>query len=79
MEFKWLENDEFEDHLKSLREEFRKVKSVDSGMILTLITPGMNHSWYHEPQLEKIDNRVNHNIEPRRPIKTYRIGSETLE
>jgi hypothetical protein len=48
-------------------------------MILTIITPGVNHSWYHEPQLEKIDNRVNHNLEPRRPIKTYRIGSETLE
>jgi hypothetical protein len=50
MEFKWFESDEFEDHQKSLREEFRKVKSVDSGMILTLITPGMNHSWY-ESQL----------------------------
>jgi hypothetical protein len=34
---------------------------------------------YHEPQLEKFEIRVNHNLEPRRPLKTYRIGSETLE
>jgi hypothetical protein len=34
---------------------------------------------YHEPQLEKFEIRVNHNLEPRRPIKTYRIGLETLE
>jgi hypothetical protein len=34
---------------------------------------------YHEPQLEKFEIRVNHNLEPRRPIKAYRIGSETLE
>jgi hypothetical protein len=34
---------------------------------------------YHEPQLEKFAIRVNHNLEPRRPIKTYRIGPETLE
>jgi hypothetical protein len=43
-----------------------------------------NHTKYepqlvHEPQLEKFEIRVNHNLEPRRPIKTYRIGSETLE
>jgi hypothetical protein len=48
-------------------------------MILTIITPSMNRNWYHEPQLEKIEIRFNHNLEPRRPIKTYRIGSETLE
>jgi hypothetical protein len=24
---------------------------------------------YHEPQLEKFEIRVNHNLEPRRPIK----------
>jgi hypothetical protein len=42
----------------------------------------MSYSWYepqlvyHEPQLKKIEIRVNHNLEPRRPIKTYRIGSE---
>jgi hypothetical protein len=48
-------------------------------MILTINTPGMNHSWYHEPPLVKIEIRVNHNLEPGRPIKTYRIGSETLE
>jgi hypothetical protein len=34
---------------------------------------------YHEPQLEKFEIRVNHNLEPRRLIKTERIGSETLE
>jgi hypothetical protein len=34
---------------------------------------------YHEPQLEKIEIKVNQNLEPRRPIKTYRTGSETLE
>jgi hypothetical protein len=39
----------------------------------------MSHSWYHEPQLEKIDNRVNPSLEPRRPVKIYRIGSENLE
>jgi hypothetical protein len=33
---------------------------------------------YHEPQLEKFEMRVNHNLEPRRPLKTYRIGSENL-
>jgi hypothetical protein len=41
-------------------------------MILT-----MNHNKY-EPQLEKIDTRVNRSLEPRRPIKTYIVGSETL-
>jgi hypothetical protein len=34
---------------------------------------------YHDPQLEKFEIRVNHNLEHRRPLKTYRIGSETLE
>jgi hypothetical protein len=48
-------------------------------MILTLITPGMNHSWHQEPQLEKIDNRVNPSLELRRSVKIYRIGSETLK
>jgi hypothetical protein len=47
-------------------------------MILTLNTPGMNRSWYHEPQLEKIEIRVNHNLEPRRPNKIYKDGSENL-
>jgi hypothetical protein len=32
MESKWLENDEFEDHYKSIRGESRKLKSVESGM-----------------------------------------------
>jgi hypothetical protein len=46
-------------------------------MILSIIIPSMNHSsWYHEPQLEKMDNRVNPNLEPRRPNKIYRDGSE---
>jgi hypothetical protein len=43
-----------------------------------LITPSMNHSWYYEPQLEKLEIRVNHNLELRRPIKIYRDGSENL-
>jgi hypothetical protein len=47
-------------------------------MILTLITPSMNNSWYHEPQLEKFEIRVNHNLEPRRPNKIYIDGSENL-
>jgi hypothetical protein len=47
-------------------------------MILTLITPSMNRSWYHEPQLEKFEIRVNHNIKPRRPNKIYRDGSKYL-
>jgi hypothetical protein len=53
-------------------------------MILTIITPSMNHSWYepqlvyHEPQLVKFEIRLNHNLEPRRPIKLYRVGSENL-
>jgi hypothetical protein len=47
-------------------------------MILTIIIPSMSHSWYHEPQLEKIDNRVNPSLEPRRPNKIYRDGSENL-
>jgi hypothetical protein len=34
---------------------------------------------YHEPQLEKFEIRVNHNLEPRRPIKTYRTGIRKLE
>jgi hypothetical protein len=38
-----------------------------------------NHNWYHELQLEKFEIRVNHNLEPRRPVKIYRIGSETLK
>jgi hypothetical protein len=39
----------------------------------------MNRSWYHhEPQLEKFKIRVNHNLEPRRPNKIYRGGSENL-
>jgi hypothetical protein len=33
---------------------------------------------YHEPQLEKFDIRVNPSLEPRRPVKIYRIGSENL-
>jgi hypothetical protein len=33
---------------------------------------------YHEPQLEKFEIRVNHRLEPRRPVKIYRIGSENL-
>jgi hypothetical protein len=36
-----------------------------------------NHTKY-EPQLEKIDLRVNLSAEPRRPIKIYRDGSENL-
>jgi hypothetical protein len=47
-------------------------------MILTLITPSMNHSWYHEPPLVKFEIRVNHNLEPRRPNKIYKDGSENL-
>jgi hypothetical protein len=31
---------------------------------------------YHEPQQEKIEIRVNHNLEPRRPNKIYSDGSE---
>jgi hypothetical protein len=38
----------------------------------------MNRNWYHEPQLDKFDIRVNNNLEPRRSNKTYKIGSETL-
>jgi hypothetical protein len=34
---------------------------------------------YHEPQLEKFEIRVNHNLEPRRSNKICRVGSETLE
>jgi hypothetical protein len=49
-----------------------------SEMILTLITPSMNRNWYHEPQLEKIEIRVNHNLEPRRPNKIDKGGSENL-
>jgi hypothetical protein len=48
-----------------------------SEMILTIITLSMSHSC-HEPQLEKFEIRVNHNLEPRRPNKTYRDGSENL-
>jgi hypothetical protein len=47
-------------------------------MILTIITPGMNRNWYHEPQLEKFEIRVNHNLEPRRPNKIDKDGSENL-
>jgi hypothetical protein len=47
-------------------------------MILTIITSSMSRSWYHEPQLEKFEIRVNHNLEPRRPNKIYKDGSETL-
>jgi hypothetical protein len=47
-------------------------------MILTIITPSMNRSWYHEPPLVKIEIRVNHNLDPRRPNKIYRDGSENL-
>jgi hypothetical protein len=36
-----------------------------------------NHTKY-EPQLEKIDNRVNPSLEPRRPNKIYKDGSENL-
>jgi hypothetical protein len=49
-----------------------------SEMILTLITPSMNHSWYHEPQLEKFEIRVNLNLVPGRPNKIYKDGSENL-
>jgi hypothetical protein len=49
-----------------------------SEVIWTLITPGMNRSWYHEPQLEKIDSRVNPRLESRRPYKIYKDGSENL-
>jgi hypothetical protein len=93
----------YKDHYKSLRGEFRKVKSVESEMkyVGSKFFPGFvvnlwssanewddfdpNHTKYepqlvyHEPQLEKFEIRVNHNLEPRRPIKTYRIWSETLE
>jgi hypothetical protein len=48
-------------------------------MVLTTITPGVNRSWYHEPPLVKIEIRVNPSLEPRRPVKIYRIGSETLK
>jgi hypothetical protein len=47
-------------------------------MILTIITPSMNRSWYHEPPLVKIEIRVNHNLEPRRPNKIYKDGSKNL-
>jgi hypothetical protein len=47
-------------------------------MILTINIPSMNHGWYHEPQLEKFEIRVNHNLEPRRPNKVYKDGSENL-
>jgi hypothetical protein len=47
-------------------------------MILTIITPSMNRSWYHEPQLEKIEIRVNRNLEPRRPNKIDKGGSDNL-
>jgi hypothetical protein len=47
-------------------------------VILTIITLSMNRSWYHEPLLVKIEIRVNHNLEPRRPNKIYRVGSENL-
>jgi hypothetical protein len=33
---------------------------------------------YHEPQLKKIEIRVNHNLEPRRPNKVYKDGSKNL-
>jgi hypothetical protein len=33
---------------------------------------------YLEPQLEKFEIRVNHNLEPRRPNKIYKDGSENL-
>jgi hypothetical protein len=48
-----------------------------SGMVLTLITLSMNHSWYREPQLEKFEIRVNHNLEPRRSIKTYELDQKS--
>jgi hypothetical protein len=38
----------------------------------------MNRSWYYEPQLEKFEIRVNHNLELRRPNKIYKDGSENL-
>jgi hypothetical protein len=47
-------------------------------MILTINIPSMNRDWYHEPQLEKFEVRVNHNLEPRRPNKVYKDGSENL-
>jgi hypothetical protein len=37
----------------------------------------MNRSWYHEPQLEKFEIRVNHNLEPRKPIKTIEMDQKT--
>jgi hypothetical protein len=53
-------------------------------MILTLITSSMNHSWvyepqlvYHEPQLEKIEIRINHNLEPGRPNKIYKVDQKS--
>jgi hypothetical protein len=33
---------------------------------------------YHQPQLEKIESRVNHTLESRRPNKIYSDGSEKL-
>jgi hypothetical protein len=36
------------------------------------------HLVYHEPQLEKFEIRVNHNLESRRPNKIYIDGSENL-
>jgi hypothetical protein len=47
-------------------------------MILTIITRSRNRNWYDEPQLEKIEVRVNPSLEPRRPVMIYRIGSENL-
>jgi hypothetical protein len=38
----------------------------------------MSHSWYHEPQLEKFEIRVNLNLVPGRPNKIYKDGSENL-
>jgi hypothetical protein len=46
--------------------------------MLTLNTPSMNHSWYHEPLQVKFETRVNHNLEPRKPNKIYKDGSENL-
>jgi hypothetical protein len=33
---------------------------------------------YYEPPLVKIEIRVNHNLEPRRPNKIYKDGPESL-
>jgi hypothetical protein len=48
-------------------------------MILAIITPSMNHSWYCEPQLEKFEIRVNHNLEPRRPNEIHKKWIRKLE